>query len=327
MRKSAVVIAGIFLLSMFSVLGSVSADVDGVFDIWEKGGAYEYVWWYNHDNSVCKGPEYQAKIAQLLADGYGYRGYAVTESTGGSGPTHGSYDEDYFVATHLNVVFDADLGLFFRTSPEGIQYYDGTDWTAVPESMEVPIEIEELQLEGVFDHDAYQQVGQHWVQIWGPFGFWMPDFGWVDTGDEANAPMITVINEDGTEAVWTIMDVYGTSFAVMVVTGEEEWDTRTVVYELPQAGAGAPQLLPKNYGNILNKPYNIYGLDEGQAIPEIFTPYIKYDGDKILTYDNSPLDIWFQKNVYTPNHKKAQQERIEETAWYKKAHGAFVAID
>lgn len=324
MRKSAVVIAGIFLLSMFSVLGSVSADVDGVFDIWEKGGAYEYVWWYNHDNSVCKGPEYQAKIAQLLADGYGYRGYAVTESVAGSGPQFGSYDEDYFVATHLNVVFDADLGLFFRTSPEGIQYYDGTNWTAVPESMEVPIEIEELQLEGVFDHDAYQQVGQHWVQILGPFGFWMPDFDWVDTGNEANAPVITVINEDGTEAVWTIMDVYGTSFAVMVVTGEEEWDTRTVVYELPQAGAGAPQLLPKNYGNILNKPYNKYGLVEGQAIPEIFTPYIKYDGDKILTYDNSPLDIWFDRFVYTPNHKKAQEEAIKETSWYKKAHGTFV---
>jgi hypothetical protein len=326
MRKSAVVIAGIFLLSMFSVLG-VSADVDGVFDIWEKGGAYEYVWWYNHDNSVCKGPEYQAKIAQLMADGYGYRGYAVTESVAGSGPQFGSYDEDYFVTTHLDIVFDADLGLFFRTSPEGIQYYDGTDWTAVPENMEVPIEIEELQLEGVFDHDAYQQVGQHWVQIWGPFGFWMPDFDWVDTGDEANAPVITVINEDGTEAVWTIMDIYGTSFAVMVVTGEEEWDTRTVVYELPQAGAGAPQLQPKNYGNILNKPYNIYGLNEGQAIPKVFEQYVKYDGDKILTYDNSPLDIWFDRFVYTPNHKASQKERIEQTAWYKKAHGAFVAID
>jgi hypothetical protein len=327
MRKSAVVIAGIFLLSMFSVLGSVSADVDGVFDIWEKGGAYEYVWWYNHDNSVCKGPEYQAKIAQLLADGYGYRGYAVTESTGGSGPTHGSYDEDYFVATHLNVVFDADLGLFFRTSPEGIQYYDGTNWTAVPESMEVPIEIEELQLEGVFDHDAYQQVGQHWVQIWGPFGFWMPDFDWVDTGNEANAPVITVINEDGTEAVWTIMDIYGTSFAVMVVTGEEEWDTRTIFYELPQAGSGAPQLQPKNYGQILNKPYSTYGLDEGQAIPKVFEQYVKYDGDMIMTYANSPLDIWFFRYVYQPNHKKAQQERIEQTAWYQKAHGAFVAIN
>lgn len=317
MKKSAVVIAGIFLLSMFSVLG-VSADVDGVFDIWEKDGNIQKVWWYNHDNTVLKGPEYQAKVAQLLADGYKYRGYAVSEISGGSGPTHGSYEEDYFVKTILNVVMEGGVGVAFRTTPEGFEYFDEETqaYIPVPETMEVPVEVEELLLNGVFDHDAWGIVGWRWI---------FPVFGWEDTGEAHNAPIMTIINDDGTEAVWTIMDVYGTSFAVMVVTGEEEWDTRTVVYELPQAGAGAPQLQPKNYGNVLNKPYNKYGLAEGQAIPTVFEQYIKYDGDKILTYDNSPLDIWFDRFVYTPNHKAEQEARIKETSWYKKAHGTFVA--
>jgi len=106
----------------------------------------------------------------------------------------------------------------------------------------------------------------------------------------------------------------------MVVTGEEEWDTRTVIFELPPTPAGAPQLQPKNYGNVLNKPYNKYGLEEGQAIPDIFQQYAKYDNGKVMTYDNSPLDMWFDQYVYTPNHKQAQQERIEQTAWYQKAN-------
>ena len=321
MKKSAVVVAGLLLLSMFSMLGA-SADVDGVFDIWEKDGNYQYAWWYNHDNTVLKGPEYKAQIAQLLADGYTYKGYAVTESTGGAGPQFGSYDEDYFVKTTLEVMMEGGIGILFRTTPEGLQYNDPElGWIAVPETMEVPVEVEELLLQEQFDHDAFQQTGQHWVRIW---GIWVPDFGWVDTGSDTNIPMLTIINEDGTEAMWTIMDIYGTSVAMVVITGEEEWDIRTVVYELPQAGAGAPQLQPKNYGNILNQPYNKYGLAEGQAIPTVFEQYVKYDGDKIITYVNSPLDIWFYRYVYKPNHKQAQQERIEQTAWYKKAHGTFV---
>lgn len=315
MRKSAVVIAGIFLLSMFSVLGSVSADVDGVFDIWEKGGAYEYVWWYNHDNSVCKGPEYKAEVAQLLADGYVYRGYAVTESTGGAGPQFGSYDEDYFVQTKLWV--DSLYGnqwTFWKSTPTGVEVFDSDEnllGTLPLDGSEQYFDklINELSIDGTFKHED-------WFIIWWNAG--------TDTQDAVF---------DGTNT-WTIDDyryvwffVDGTVHAQIVVKGEEEWDTRTVVYELPQAGAGAPQLMPKNYGNILNKPYNIYGLDEGQAIPAIFEPYIKYDGDKIMTYANSPLDIWFYRFVYTPNHKASQQERLEQTAWYQKAHGAFVAIN
>lgn len=51
---------------------------------------------------------------------------------------------------------------------------------------------------------------------------------------------------------------------------------------------------------------------------------MKYTDEGAFTYDNSPADILFKKYIYTPNHKKAQQERIEETAWYQKEHGIVV---
>ena len=317
MRKSAVAIAGLLLLSMFSMLGA-SADVDGIFDIWEKDGSYQHAWWYNHDNTVLKGPEYQAKVVQLLADGYEYRGYAVTESTGGAGPQFGSYEEDV-VKTKLTMLMEMGLEIGqYKTTPEGLFYNDPEQgWIEVPESMEVPVEIEELQLEELFGHE-YREVTKWFLGIPIRFGPWGP------SGSDTNVPIITLINDDGTEAIWTIMDVYGTTMAMVVIQGEEEWDTRTIFYELPQAGAGAPQLQPKNYGQILNQPYNKYGLAEGQSIPSIFEQYVKYDGDKVMTYANSPLDIWFYKAVYKPNHEQSQQERIEATAWYKKAHGTFV---
>lgn len=300
-------------------MAAVSAEVDNVYDVFWSRDDVKMVPWYNHDYSVLKGPEYQAEVLKLLAAGYiPLKGYAISEYSGGAGQQYGSYDEDYFVKTQLGVAFEGGLGLFFRTTPEGLEYYDdGTDsWIDVPEDMAVPVEIEELLLQGVFDHDAYQQTGQHWVQIWGPVGFWVPDFGWVDTGEEANAPIITWINEDGTQAVWTIADIYGTSMAVMIVTGEEEWDTRTVVYELPQAGAGASQLQPKNYGLVLNQPYNKYGLESIAEIPEEFSKYYKIDGDKIVTYANSPLDVWFFKNIWKVNHD-AYLDELEEEAQNK----------
>jgi len=313
MRKSAVAIAGLLLLSMFSMLGA-SADVDGIFDIWEKDGSYQHVWWYNHDNTVLKGPEYQAKVVQLLVDGYEYRGYGVTESTGGSGQQFGSYDEDYFVKTKLSMQMTDDqktwlwgiLGV--RSTAEGVQYYDGANWVDVPTEMELEVQVEELQLQGIFDHDAKA-------------------FVWFDVGG-AEITDTPTINPDGAGAQWIFDDYWidgiNIIHAQIIVDGEEEWSTRTVVYELPQAGAGAPQLQPKNYGNVLNQPYNKYGLAEGQSIPSIFEQYVKYDGDKVMTYANSPLDIWFYKAVYKPNHEQSQQERIEATAWYKKAHGTFV---
>ena len=313
MRKSAVAIAGLLLLSMFSMLGA-SADVDGIFDIWEKDGSYQHAWWYNHDNTVLKGPEYQARVVQLLADGYTYRGYGVTESTGGSGQQYGSYDEDYFVKTKLSVQMTDDqetwlqgiLGI--RSTAEGIQYYDGSSWVSVPLEMELEIQVEELQLQGVFDHDAKA-------------------FVWFDVGG-AEITDTPTINPEGTEAQWIFDDYWINGInlihAQIIVDGEEEWDTRTIIYELPPAPAGAPQLQPKNYGQILNQPYNKYGLAEGQSIPSIFEQYVKYDGDKVMTYANSPLDIWFYKAVYKPNHEQAQEEAIKETAWYKKAHGTFV---
>lgn len=291
-------------------MAAVSAEVDNVYDVFWSRDDVKMVPWYNHDYSVLKGPEYQAEVLKLLAAGYiPLKGYAISEYSGGAGQQYGSYDEDYFKHTDLSIVFQDDMGILFRTTPEGLEYFDGENWVPVPDTMEVPIEVEELLLQEQFDHDAWGWIktGSKW---------WQGYFGWSDTGSDTNEPFLTVINEDGTQAVWHIMDIYGTSMAMVVITGEEEWDTRTIIYELPQAGAGSPQLLPKNYGLVLNQPYNKYGLESIAEIPEEFSEYYKIDGDKIVTYANSPLDVWFFKNIWKVNHD-AYLDELEEDAQNK----------
>jgi hypothetical protein len=289
-------------------MAAVSADVDNVYSIFWGADGVKMVPWYNHDYSVLKGPGYYEEVSKLLAAGYIPRsGYAISEYSGGTGQQYGSYDEDYFVSTQLSIMMEGGIGVIFRTTPEGLQYSeDGITFLPVPATMEVPVEVEELLLQEQFDHDAWglYREGRRWY------------IGWHDTGSDTNEPFLTVINDDGTQAVWTIMDVYGTSMAMVVITGEEEWDTRTIIYELPQAGAGSPQLLPKNYGLVLNQPYNKYGLESIAEIPEEFSKYYKIDGDKIITYTNSPLDVWFFKNVWKVNHN-AYLEDLEEDAHNK----------
>jgi len=360
MKRSAVVIAGLLVLSMFTVLG-VSADVDGVFDIWEKDGAYQYVWWYNHDNTVLKGPEYKAQIAQLLADGYAYRGYGITESVAGSGPQfeemQGEYEETmvYLLKAKSNdkVKDDGTTEYWVKSTPTEYQTQDGV-WHGINDVATFRDTIDNVDVTAVKFEDRVQEkrvngvVTQTWAQ---------PDMIW-NFGDKYNSKTPTdppsanptpnpsghkrtmsveILNADGTvewrwddtvsNMGWLPVD-YGVGMDRndAILKGEQY----TVYYTfLVQTGgqSGAPQLMPKNYGQILNKPYNMYGLDEGQAIPTVFEQYVKYDGDKVMTYANSPLDIWFYRYVYKPNHEQSQQERIEATAWYQKAHGAFVTVN
>jgi hypothetical protein len=283
-------------------MAAVSAEVDNVYDVFWSRDDVKMVPWYNHDNTVMKGPEYQAEVLKLLAAGYiPLKGYAISEYSGGAGQQYGSYDEDYFVKTKLSVQMTDDqetwlwgiLGI--RSTAEGIQYYDGSSWVSVPPEMELEIQVEELQLQGVFDHDAKA-------------------FVWFDVGG-AEITDTPTINPEGTEAQWIFDDYWINGInlihAQIIVDGEEEWDTRTIIYELPQAGAGSPQLLPKNYGLVLNQPYNKYGISSIAEIPEEFSKYYKIDGDKIITYTNSPLDVWFFKNVWKVNHD-AYLEDLEE---------------
>jgi len=343
---------------MFTVLG-VSADVDGVFDIWEKDGAYQYVWWYNHDNTVLKGPEYQAKVVQLLADGYAYRGYGVTESSGGAGPQFaegtGEYEETmiYLLKAKSNdkVKDEGTTEYWVKSTPTEYQTQDGV-WHGINDVAVFQDTINNVDVSAVKFEDRVQEkrvngvVTQTWAQ---------PDMIW-NFGDKYNSKAPTnppsanptpnpaghkrtmsveILNADGTvewryddtvsNMGWLPVD-YGVGMDRndAILKGEQYTVEYTYIYELPQAGSGAPQLMPKVYGNILNKPYNTYGLDEGQAIPTVFEQYVKYDGDKIMTYADSPLDIWFYRYVYKPNHKAVQEERIRETDWYQKAHGTFV---
>ena len=129
-------------------MAAVSAEVDNVYDVFWSRDDVKMVPWYNHDNTVMKGPEYQAEVLKLLAAGYiPLKGYAISEYSGGAGQQYGSYDEDYFKHTNLGVVFQDDMGILFRTTPEELQYFDGENWVPVPDTMEVPIEVEELLLQ------------------------------------------------------------------------------------------------------------------------------------------------------------------------------------
>lgn len=301
MRKSAVVMAGILLLSMFSVIG-ISADVVAVWEEWYNPVTRESVFInpYNHDQTEYRGSEYIARLAEAQEMGFTeFRATNIVENSGGCGKAFSSYEKDFFVKSILTMTGTNGEFVFWRSVPEGIQYsVDGgatwSTWNGAG-ALELPVELENINMEAIFQHYAW----------WG---------GWNEVDEASNLPTIVTTNSDGTETTWVFDDywVFGFVHAQTVVNGEEVWETRTITIGLPPAGAGTPKLLPKNYGNVLNKPYNKYGLDEGQEIPKMFEQYAIYDGDKILTYANSPLDIWFYKYVYTPNHKEYLEELSDE---------------
>lgn len=283
---------------IFASMTVISADIAGILETWRnpQTGNEVFVNPYNHDNSVLRGQEYQARILELIADGYIHKNYSITENGAGGGPQFGSYEENCFVETQLEIVREVGIGVFFRTTPEGLEYsVDGVNFLPVPVDMTVPVQIENLDLQGIFNHERYNwtQTGSRPWQ-----GYW----SWKDTGEEKNEAMITVVNEDGTEATWVIMDIYGASIAMITVNGEEVWEMKTITYQLPSVGSGPPQLQPKYYGVlVLGTKYGPQSIDE---IPPELLEYAKEIDGQLYTYSGSPLDLWIYENIYKPNHTK-----------------------
>jgi hypothetical protein len=295
MKTYTLLLVSILLLTTISI---ASAEVDGIYDVYcDKNGNCEKVSWYNHDRSIFQGSEYQEKRLELLMGGYSYKGFEICEYSGGAGQQFGSYEEDYFVKTKLNMIPTDDektwfYGIFgLRSTAEGIQYYDDetNQWINVPSEMELEIQVEDLELRGIFDHDA-------------------KTFVWFNVGD-AEITALPVINPDGTEAQWTFDDYWVDGIniihAQIIVDGEEEWATRTVTIELPPTPAGAPQLQPLNYGNNLIGKYGFQTIEDAIEWVESLglTDYIKVTDDGVFTYENSPVDLRYKSDIYTPKHK------------------------
>ena len=282
---------------LFFTMTAISADIDGIFEVWmNQEGKMTLVSIYNEDCTECHGKEYQDRVCQLAEGGCTYCGmcYSGSFSGGGAEPLSGSYEENKFVKTVLTMNGYGDketwvYGIFgIRSTPEGIQYYDDeTDnWVDVPPEMELPIQVEDLQLQGLFDHD---------VKI----GWWFPVGG-------AEITTTPTINPDGTEAQWVFDDYWVDSIhiihAQITVDGEEVWEKKTIVYEVPDTG-GLPTLEPKNYGvPVLGTKYGAHSNDE---IPEELLKYTKEINGQLYTYSDSKLDIWLFENIYKPNHAKS----------------------
>ncbi len=328
MKKKYFLSLTVLTVLIFFAITAISAETDGIFDIWynPQTGQTIFVSQYNHDNSVFKGPEYQAKIIELIEKGYLYKGYGISEYSGGSGPTHGSYEADFFVKSILTSNGFGDEWLLWKSSPNGLEYSTDEGVTWIPwdgtGTIELPIELEDIDINALFEHDQYGITGGHnetryywdwsWREGWHQHSYtiWVPEYGWVDMGDSAPTTTIQIINADGTQSTWIFEDDWLTIVDLIhsetTVTGEEIWETRTVVYELPQAGAGAPQLQPKNYGvQIIGTLYGPKSLDE---IPPELLKFAKEINGQWYTYTGSELDQWIFENIYKPNHAKSYVE-------------------
>lgn len=127
-------------------------------------------------------------------------------------------------------------------------------------------------------------------------------------GDSPPTSTIQIMNADGTESTWIFYDDWVDAMdyihSEITVDGEEVWDTRTIIYELPQPPAGGgPQLQAKHYGvQILGTLYGPQSIDE--IPPELLIYAIEING-QYFTYNNSPLEIWIYENIYKPNHAKS----------------------
>jgi len=156
----------------------------------------------------------------------------------------------------------------------------------------VPVELEELDIEGTFQHEIGARVL-----------FW---FLWGDAGKTTEDAVGGTTNPEETEATWFIDDYWINEIdlihAQITVDGKEVWEKKTIVYEVPDAG-GLPTLEPKNYGvPVLGTKYGAHSTDE---IPEELLKYTKEINGQLYTYSDSKLDIWLFENIYKPNHAKS----------------------
>jgi len=85
----------------FSSMLVLLAQGETILETWRnpQTGSEVFVNPYNHDNSVYKGPEYQAKILELIIKGFVHKNYSITENSGGCGNAFDSYEESYVLTT------------------------------------------------------------------------------------------------------------------------------------------------------------------------------------------------------------------------------------
>lgn len=290
----------------FSTMTAISSDASTILETWRnpQTGHEVFVNPYNHDNSVYRGPEYQSKISELIANGYVHKNAAIIEISGGSGPQFGSYEEDYFVKSMLTSTGFGDEWLLWRSIPNGLEYSTDEGNTWIPwdgtGTIELPTELEDIDIDALFEHDMsmYVWVGPK-IYNWG--------WRWIDMGDSPPTSTMQIMNSDGTESTWIFYDDWVAAVDLIhsevTVNGEEEWGTRTVIYELPQGSPDGSQLRPLHYGvPLLGTLYGPQSLDE--ILPELME-FAKEINGQWYTYTDSPLDLWIYNNIYKPNHAKS----------------------
>ncbi|KYC45703.1 MAG: hypothetical protein APG12_01056 [Candidatus Methanofastidiosum methylothiophilum] len=298
---------------------AISADVDGIFEMYRnKEGKIKLVSVYNEDCTECRGQEYQEKVCQLVEGGCTYCGICFSGNFGGEGAELlGSYEENKFVKTILSMSGYGDEETFiywinligYRSTPKGIEYSEdgGATWNTWDGTgtLELPTELENLDIEGVFQHEDWVVSG-YWTGPWYARR-WIDTSHWQETGEINHDATSYNINPEGTQATWIFDDyrnwwIFELTHAQITLDGQEVWEKKTIFFEVPEAG-GLPTLEPKNYGvQLLGTKYGPESIDE---IPEELLKYTKEINGQLYTYTGSKLDEWIYENIYKPNHAKS----------------------
>jgi len=289
----------------FSSMLVLLAQGETILETWRnpQTGSEVFVNPYNHDNSVYKGPEYQAKILELIIKGFVHKNYSITENSGGCGNAFDSYEESYVLTTIKKQSTDGEdesyyyISRFLKGLSQQTQTADGFfvngEWVDIDEEWYGEnIDLDDIKVDGHFTGRKIHSEGR--------IGLY--SYNWT-----MNLPDST--RKEGT--IYVIReDIDETSIPPdwddLVVEGVEENKIRTIYFEIPQGSAGPPQLSSLYYGiQILGTLYGPQSIDE---IPEELMIYVKEINGQYYTYSGSPLDIWIYENIYKPNHAKSYIE-------------------
>ena len=322
MKKSYPISLAIVTMLFFSSMLVLLAQGETILETWRnpQTGSEVFVNPYNHDNSVYKGPEYQAKILELIIKGFVHKNYSITENSGGCGNAFDSYEESYVLTTIKKLSTDEKdesyyyISRFLKGRSEQTQTADGFfvngEWVDIDEEWYGEnIDLDDIKVDGHFTGRQIHSEGRIGLYSYN-WTMSLPD----STRKEGT---IYVIREDidETHTRWHIGDDIEGILMIpsippdwddLVVEGVEENKIRTIYFEIPQGSAGPPQLSSLYYGiQILGTLYGPQSIDE---IPEELMIYVKEINGQYYTYSGSPLDIWIYENIYKPNHAKSYIE-------------------
>lgn len=345
MTKGKILVLMLVAILVASGIGMATARTVGVHDVFQnrETGELVRVSLYNHDNTVYKGPEYQAKVLELLADGYRFLGTSVTTVSGASTPQFREWEEfDKTVLTMEKTSNDGNYTINFSADSVDV---NGEVWNFNGD-YETGERLEDIVLGNIefkdrqFEYTYYKEgtSGTATVTITSTGG----GMATVTLTTSSCDPTINIdiskifqdinvegirdgdtwtyeVTEDGNTKV-TINGVQHTDYDDQInwgleVHGEEIW--KEYREQIPQAPP-SKTMQPKNYGHVLNQPYARYGMAEGQEIPEELTKYAQFKDGKILTYTDSPLYHWFMKEVYSPNHLAHLEATFPNQGWNAK---------